>query len=405
MWRKSILLSQIDFSGEVFSDHEEANLFCRALSAVEPVQGLTSIDLTGAGLGDIGLRSLTESLLISPRPELTSLCLGNNRLGDDSLALFINTLGAKMQLAHLDLSYNHADVKSCQAVGDLLKDENCALAFLSMRGNLMKDEAVLKVVDALNPPEFHELLKLTGPTEDTVTGVARPILEANCLEDEDEGKGFHSFSVVILPPKKLNEHCYLNNSTLTSLDLGCNEIGHASYHRLKHAMRDHKVLSHLSLGGSYLTADSQEEFLDSLRYAAIYTPEIISLDLSRMSLDNQVCDALARFIGEEACRLLRLDLSFNVFDANGMHILCEALASRGRGPVLRGNCITVLDLSSTPIGTMGAVALADIFLADEKERFRVKELQISGCGIGGDGVSTHASKPLSFSSPIREIVT
>lgn len=227
--------------------------------------------------------------------------------------------------------------------------------------------------------------------------------------------------VLSLHPGPPAHRLKLFNTSLTSLDLTSTGLGEQAWQRIKHAMRDNQVLASLRIAANRhdpaarparasFEVEQQEspqggeggvseEFLELLRYAAIYRPALTRLDLSRCALPASLGEHVARLLGQEHCRVQHLDLSFNCLDASSLQAITAELKGRLTQPYLSGLPLLSLDLScNAAVGTHGAVLLAEVFLGrnlrpgqsaeyiTDVGRARIRDLQLSGCGIGPNGV-------------------
>jgi Ran GTPase-activating protein (RanGAP) involved in mRNA processing and transport len=310
------------------------------------------------------------------------------------------------QLTALDLSCNRLGLLSGQALGDLLKDERCRLLELRLGKSGMGDEGAVRVVDALSPPEFGQPAAANKKALSTrrlstartflkvaergrATGRAQPKMERAQVEVEDEA---------------MSAQRVLFNTSLTSLDVSNNGLGELTLHRLKHCVRDNRVLVRLDMSGTQQPGEMEggaalEEFMELLRYSAIYPHELLSLDVSDCGMSDEACDNLARMLSGEGCRLQALKLAHNALTSAGAEAVADALKSRLLLPTITGGHLLHLDLSGNPIGSPGAKLLAEAFLCEglpygrrAEEVFahgivRIHTLELSGCFIGPKGVS------------------
>jgi hypothetical protein len=375
--------------------------FVRALSAWKGGADLMTLDLTGARIGDAGLERLCTALVETKRPSLTALCLSENFLTDESAALLVNTINYSLKrpdrptLYHLDLGTNSLGLSTGQALADYLRDDDCELAVLGLGNAGMGDDAVNLVIDVLCPPEFHDLTRVQASIN-KIGAVDRRYVDPESVSKDGKPRyGLRREASV----KRLK----LANNTLTALDLSSNGLGERTYHRLKHMARDNRVISILNLSGNPQASEECEEQLEFYRYWAIYYPELLTLNISRCNFEDHILEAAIQALGEENCRLTRLDASFNHFSAAMVESFAQALEGRVRLAVITGNNLRSLDLSANPVGTRGAVALAQALMVgtrrarsneifNERGLPQLTDLALSGCRIGPNGVSASRAR-------------
>lgn len=419
----------VDLRGEAFESAEDLGRFAHALAEWPKLNtGPVVLDLTGVGLGEEGLQSLSLALLKSAQggsahgpAALSTLLLGHNRLSDAGVALLLHSLLLTLPdshrpfLTHLDLSHNeHLGAQTAQALYDWLRDEACGLASLDLSSCGLGDAAASMIVDALSPPEYHQLLSSTS-TSPKAADQSRRVLELisrssspTTINLASMGWGEGTMSSTAAAGFRVASHAppvitrvKLANASLTSLDLRGNELGDLSYGRLKHALRDNRVLMSVGLGGNRPPPDGPSmELLECLRYAAIYPNQLSRLDLSHCALPPLIGEPLARMLGQEHCSVACLDLSFNSLDSAAMEAITNELRRYLTHAYVTGSPLLKLDLSCNPeVGTRGAVLLADVFMGrgalptvqlteqlTQPRQLQIRELQLSGCGIEAEGV-------------------
>ncbi|XP_051741040.1 ribonuclease inhibitor-like isoform X2 [Ctenopharyngodon idella] len=120
---------------------------------------LRELDLSGNNLGESGLKIISD-LLKDPNCTLNTLKLCSCGVTDEGCGYLASALCSNpSHLRDLDLSFNNLGESGLKIISDLLKNPNCTLNTLKLRGCKVTDEGCGYLASALcsNPSHLREL--------------------------------------------------------------------------------------------------------------------------------------------------------------------------------------------------------------------------------------------------------
>jgi Ran GTPase-activating protein (RanGAP) involved in mRNA processing and transport len=282
--------------GASLSRRESSSSICSSHSAssLSRLSGTARPSLTGDGLA-----SLVEALS-QPDCKLTTLRLGNNKLGPKSTASLAALIKRGTSIVTLDIANNALGTKTIKALIEPLV-HNSTLIKLDLSYNNISDRGASLLSSVLDP----------------------------------NGNTTHSL--------------------LRDLNLTYNKIGPAGASSLARALISNRTLQRLDLSLNRIGPEGAESFGPVLRYSHT----IRELLLSRNNLGEVGGGVLRLLQGleeTEGTNLTRLDLSWNALTDEAALHMARILSGN--------SALKNLDLSSNAIGNRGVVALMEALQFD-----------------------------------------
>jgi hypothetical protein len=257
------------------------------------------LDLHHKGMSNEFAKSLSKSL--KELPSIESLNLADNRLTDEGLTPLLLQLSNLSSLGELNLSQNKIGKNSANALYEYLSSANCSLSSL--------------------------------------------ILTQADIDDYECTRLIHSL--------------FLNDGSLIDLDLSKNEIGkretylsaHHNHHNHQHHHKDKERNT-----PHFACTDVTQEHYQRSRHPQDSHHHKIYRNEDNFNSDEfkNGSYALGSFLASLDCKLLRLNLQWNMIRLDGGISLCQSLALN--------NSLIFLDLSYNSLGSQGGIAIGSSLL-------------------------------------------
>lgn len=328
--QENICLESLNLYGKYICD-EDAQMLSQALTINSC---LNTLNLELCNIGESGITAIAESL--QKNRSLTSLNLATNNSSDEGGIALGKALLLNTTLEFLDLSNNYISDKGWNAIARaLLENKKSALINLNISRNRIRQADILTYI---------------GQALISNTTLASLNFGCNNLG------GSENLGYIIA---KTFSEVLTNNETLTSLNIGLNTINSEGIKLLSHALRKNTHIQILGLGRNKIYLDrvaanrNKLEFNISIMIEAIrdilkFNASIVELNLDGLPIevkDMEFCMAL-----KENKTLETLSLSATKLDPE---------SGKALGEVLQVNkTLTDLSLSYNQIGDLGAIAIA-----------------------------------------------
>ena len=301
---------------------------------------LQTLDLGHNSIGDDGAKALADCL--KHCPNLQTLDLRYNSVGDNGAKALADGLKHCPNLQTLDLWYNSVGDDGAKALADGLK--HCPnLQTLDLRSNSIGDDGAKALADGLKHCPNLQTLKLgfNSVGDNDAKALADGLKHCPNLQTLD----LRSNSIGDDGAKALADglkHC----PNLQTLDLRSNSIGDDGAKALADGLKHCPNLQTLKLGFNSVGDNDAKALADGLKHC----PNLQTLDLRSNSIGDDGAKALADSL-KHCPNLQTLDLRSNSIGDDGAKALADCLK----------HCpnLQILDLNHTSIGVDGAKALAD----------------------------------------------
>ena len=313
------------------------------------------INLRGSKIGCLGCKELSEFLVFSMSVsdgncKLSSLELGNNILTDEGVKYLVEALRhSNSTLNSLDLWANNITDEGAKYLAESLKHSNCKLNSLNLRGNEFADEGVKYLAEALKDSncKLNRLnLSLVFLTDRGVKYLAEALKHSNCKLNR-LNLSYNEFTdegVKYLAEALKHSNCKLNRLNLQSYEFTDEGVKY-----LAEALKDSNCkLNSLNLGCNKFTDKGVKYLAEALKHRNC---KLNSLNLTNNNLTNEGIKYLAEALKDSDCKLNSLNLGRNKLIEEGVKYLAEALKD--------SNCkLNSLNLCGNELTDEGAKYLA-----------------------------------------------
>ena len=373
--------AEIGFNAVDFSGMRVVPIDCPAVMDFVRDANVISLRIDFNNVGPLGCKEIQYSLK-DVNCKLTQLNLRGNEIGEQGAAHLSDALkDVNCKLTQLNLRGNEIGEQGAAHLSDALKDVNCKLTQLNLRGNEIGDQGAAHLSDALKDVNC----KLT---------------QLNLRGNEIGGQGAAHLSDALKD----------TNCKLTQLTLHFNEIGDQGAIHLRDALKDvHCKLTLLKLGGNDIGDQGAAHLSEALKdtnckltqltlhfnqigdQGAVHLSDALKdvnckltqLKLGGNKIGDQGAAHLSDALKDVNCKLTQLNLGHNEIGDQGAAHLSDALKDV--------NCkLTQLDLVHNEIGDQGAVHLSD---ALKDVNCKLTQLNLWGNNIGDQGAA-HLSDAL-----------
>ena len=263
-------------------DSTEKNGMFILCNALRDSYYLLDLNLSGNLIDDTDCKHVGSALLTNEG--LTSLNLSYNKIGDIGCAEVAAALKLH-KLSFLDLSYNSIMPAGGTSLGEMLRS-NTTLITLNLGNNNIGDTGGHDLFDSLTTPLYE--------TEEVMMAKARVYEQGGSIDDIGE----------------------VFNTTLTSLNVSCNDLGQTAAERLTQVLSANVVLTRLNL--DYNPKLGNTEVRNIASAIKTYEPSIEVLNFSENGVGNDVAGAFARFLGLPGCIVKKLTLAHNCLRSTGV---------------------------------------------------------------------------------------
>ena len=276
---------------------------------------LMQLNLSGNNLNDEDCTHIGSALLTNDG--LMSLNLSYNSIGCKGAKELAAALKLH-KLAVLNVGYNVIKGAGGSEIGKMLR-HNQNLVDLDLGNNSIGDVGGHDLFDALTTPLYE--------SEEVMMKKAKVYEQGGVVDDIGE----------------------VFNSTLTSLNVSCNDLGQESAKRLVGVLQVNMVLTTLNLDYNPKLGNTEvRELASAMR---TYQPSLEWLHFSDNNVGNDVAGAFARVIGDQSCLLRKLTLAQNCLRSTGISRISSSLKDN--------HLLVFLDLARNPMGSKGALHLAE----------------------------------------------
>ncbi|XP_077177441.1 ribonuclease inhibitor [Paroedura picta] len=295
-----------------------AKVLCRGL--LDPNCQLQKLQLEYCELSPANAEAL--SCALRTKTSLTELNLSNNKLGDAAVKqLCQGLLDANCKLQSLQLENCRITVASCGDLGTVLSTKP-SLKELCIGENKIGDAgAALLCQGLLNPNCKTEKLWLwecdlsSASCKDlaNVISTKESLREMSLIGNDLKDEGMEHLCRGLKDPKAAVQSLWLRECGLTA----------ACCKSVASVLSKNSALKELHIGGNNLEDEGVAQLCDGLMDP---TCTLQSLWLGNSELTSACCDKLAAVIGAKQC-LKEVDLSNNSLGDEGVRKLCEAVRS------------------------------------------------------------------------------
>ena len=283
---------------------------------------LRSIEIVNCTIREV-IHHLSDALFLSKTCRLERINLGNNELGDELAAGFVDALHANPglnNLLDLCLDSNMIALDGCISLCKLLKHSSCKLECLNLQCNDIDDECISSLIGALTINNTVRYLDISG----------QELVTTQC---------WCTFTRFLSS----------SDCSVESLFLGDNNIGDAGITSLGESLSVNKTLKHLDLRSCYdITVAGWEGFS---RLSFVGGIEV--LDLSNCSIDDVGLVNIA-LSTKRNVRMKKLVLSNLSISSAGWSALFTIWLENGRPQ------LNEFDLSENGIDDEGVALLVDL---------------------------------------------
>lgn len=284
---------------------------------------ITSVDLSGCGLGSRNARALAP---LSGSRALRSLNLANNDIDADGARGIAHMILASSTIAEVDLSGNAIDTADGVAPFAACIRHSRSLTTLRLGGGIGDDGACI-LADALRDSRAITHLDLSGSEirDSGAIALARGILASRTVLRVDLDRNW-----ITTPGAIALSECIDDRSSVVRVGLTFNPIGSVGVLAFAASVARRTALLDLRGAGSDTIDETTTRKLAGL---ISESRTLATFDLRQNTIDDASAVALARAI-EDNRTLTHVDLACNQIGREGVTALVDAFDSRGSPCVL-----------------------------------------------------------------------
>lgn len=381
---------------------------CSALANVlgaSPFASIRSIDLSDNKVGVMGIRQLTQKLLLPGKGPTEEFNVKANMLGDQGIKEMTEALKKKeCRLKILNVAENCITSVGVSSLSSAL-NLNTSIEELNLSGNDICSEGVAQLATTLRK-EKTKLSKVNlGLNNIGDNGVAS-------LESIRQSSMSLAWNNITITGIKSLASFFPSLTNLEELDLSGNVIGgvglkvmlpclmtpscrikrlELNFCKLLDAGLTHcaelltfssNQITVLGLAGNSITNEGVRNFAGTFDSPAC---KVKHLSLSRNQIGDEGVEILSQNLCSLNCTLQELDLSRNLIHSKGCKFLAAAIRRR--------NCLQRLDLQGNQVGDEGAT---DLLSSLRIHNCKLHSLTLDQNDIGDEGISR---LPHAFRSP------
>ena len=336
---------EIGFNAVVFEGCQLGPVDCTAIANFLKNQNeILMIDLRANEIDCLGCKEICK-VFSDGNCKLSSLRLGYNIVTDEGVEYLAEALKrSNCKLNSIDLTNNEFADEGVKYLTEALKYSNCKLNSLNLAERYLTSEGAKYLAEGLRDSncKLNSLnLTTTSLTEEGVKYLAEALKDCNC---------------------KLN-----------SLNLDGNKLTEEGVKCLAEALRDSNCkLNRLNLAINNLTTEGVKYLAEALKYSNC---KLNSLKLAESYLTNEAVKYLAEGLRDSNCKLNSLKLTTNLTD-EGVKYLAEALKDC--------NCkLNSLNLDSNKLTDEGVKYLAE---ALRDSNCKLNSLNLAVNNVTNEGV-------------------
>ena len=373
---------EIDFNAVVLKYCGLGPVDCTAIvNFLKKHNEILIINLSGNKIGYLGCKQISEFLESSTSVsncncKLSSLNLNHNLVTDEGVKYLAEALkNNNCKLDSLNLADNELTNEGIKCLAEALKDSNCTLSSLNLNHNLVTDEGVESLAEALKNSNCKlKSLNLwqNNVTEEGVKKLAEALKASDCKLNSLNLAG--NESVTDEGVKNLAEALKHSNCKLNTLNLTGNEFTDEGVKNLAEALKHSNCkLNSLNLACNKLTDEGVKCLAEALKHSNC---KLNSLILWQNNITDEGVQYLAEALKDSNCKLKSLNLWQNNLTEEGVKSLAEALKD--------SDCkLNSLNLEGNKFIDEGVKYLAESL---KHNNCKLKSLNLAGNKLTDEGV-------------------
>ena len=333
------------------------------------------LNLKGNMLEDKGLEELTEALK-KKECRLKILNVAENYITNSGVSKLSSALESNTCLEELNLGYNEICSQGVAQLSTVLRKEKSKISRLNLSWNKLGDDGVPFLV-SVRQTSLNLAWNNIG-----IEGLRSLISIFHTLQNLEQldlsGNIIEAVGVEALLPCLMVPSCKIKCLELNY----CKLEDEGVIHCVKVLTFPQNQMTCLGLAGNSITKEGVEKIAKAFR-----SPEckVKSLNLSCNVIGDEGVENLSLSLSSPNCNLQELDLSHNQIQSKGCRSLAAAIRKR--------NCLERLDLDGNHVGDEGATQLLS---ALRIHNCKLHSLMLDGNEIGDGGI---AVLPHAFRSP------
>ena len=321
---------EIDFDAVHLAGFQLGPVDCTALiNFLKMHNEILMINLSSNKIGCLGCKELSGFLVFSTSVsdgncKLSSLELSDNIVTDEGVKCLAEALKhSNCKLNHLNLGSNEFTDEGVKYLAEALKDSNCTLNSLDLWGNNITDEGAEYLAEALK----HSNCKLNSLTlaQNNVTDkgvkcLVKALKHSNCKLNSLD---FCRIEFTDKGVKYLADALKHSNCKLNSLNLAINKFTDEGVKYLAEALKHSNCkLNSLNLAFVKCTEEGVKYVAEALKHSYC---KLNSLNLALNEFTAEGVKYLAEALKHSNCKLNSLNLRYNESTEEGVKYLAEAL--------------------------------------------------------------------------------
>ena len=322
---------KIDFNAVVFEHCQIGPVDCSAVTNFLKMHNeILMINLRNNKIGCLGCKEISEFLVSfftsvsDGNCKLSSLELSVNIITDEGVTYLVEALKhSNCKLNTLDLSENNVTDKGVECLAEALKHSNCKLNSLNLSRNNVTDKGAECLAEALKHSncKLNSLnLGINNITDEGAKCLAEALKHSNC-----------KLNSLILAQNNVTDKgvkCLVkalkhSNCKLNSLDFCRIEFTDKGVKYLADALKHSNCkLNSLNLAINKFTDEGVKYLAEALKHSNC---KLNSLNLAFVKCTEEGVKYVAEALKHSYCKLNSLNLALNEFTAEGVKYLAEAL--------------------------------------------------------------------------------
>lgn len=381
---------------------------CSAIANVlgaSPFASIRSIDVSDNKVGVMGIRQLTQKLLLPGKGPTEEFNVKANMLGDQGIKEMTEALKKKeCRLKILNAAENYITSVGVSSLSSAL-NLNTSIEELNLSGNDICSEGVAQLASTLRK-EKTRLSKVNLDLNNigdngvaslesicqsslslawnniTITGIKSLASFFHSLTNIEEldlsGNVIEDVGLKVMLPCLMTASCRVKRLELNF----CKLLDVGLIHCAELLTFSSNQITVLGLAGNSITDEGIRTFARTFDSPAC---KVKHLRLSRNQIGDEGVEILSRNLCSLNCNLQELDLSRNLIHSKGCKFLAAAIRKR--------NCLQRLDLQGNQVGDEGAT---DLLSSLRIHNCKLLSLTLDQNDIGDEGISV---LPHAFRSP------
>ena len=364
---------EIGFNAVVFVGCQLGPVDCTAIANFLKKQNeILMIDLRDNEIDCLGCKEISK-VFSDGNCKLSSLRLGYNIVTDEGVEYLAEALKrSNCKLNSIDLTNNEFADEGVKYLTEALKYSNCKLNSLNLAQRYLTNEGAKYLAEGLRDSncKLNSLnLTTSSLTEEGIKYLAEALKDCNCKLNSLnlDGNKLTEEGVKYLAEALRDSNCKLN-----SLNLAINNLTTEGVKYLAETLKySNCKLNSLKLAERYLTNEAVKYLAEGLRDSNC---KLNSLNLTTSSLTEEGIKYLAEALKDCNCKLNSLNLDSNKLTEEGVKYLAEALRD--------SNC------------KLNSLNLAVNNLTNEGVKYLAEALKDSNCKLNNLDLHSHHSNNL-----------